>query len=245
MVAYLGFEVRRLLRIRALLGLSTLLPLTFYLVFTLSGGDEMSELHRGIPIAGVAMIMVAGVGTLIGVLSHSSGIAFERADGWLRQLRATPLPPSRVVAVRGVVSILTVLPPLVAVSVAAVLLHGVSLPPGRWVLVVSVMWLGAAPFALLGLALGYTLSRELVGPATTVAWVALAALGGLFVPVESFPAWLRPVSYATPSYRYAELGWQAMGGTGSLVAGGIIVAAWTVLFGFLAVWAYRRSSAIR
>lgn len=247
MVGYLTFELRRLARIRTLLAYGTLLPLAFYLMATLSGGaaEHMAELHQGIPVSGLVMVMVAGVGALIGVLTHASGIAHERADGWLRQLRVTPLPPSRVVAVRALVSLLTVLPPLAAVATAAVVVHGLALPPARWLLVLAVMWLGATPFALLGLALGYSLKRELVGPATGVAWLALAVLGGLMLPTDQFPGWLQPISQATPGHRYAEVGWSAVAGHPPSLAGGAVLAGWTLLFGALATWAYRRWSAVR
>lgn len=245
MIAYLTFEIRRLARIRGLLVFSTAIPLAVYTVFTGTGDQDMSELHRGIPVAAVAMVTVTGFGALIGVLSHSSAVAYERVDGWLRQLRTTPLPPLSVVTAKGIASTLAVLPPVLAVGAAAVLLHGLRLPPGRWVLVVAALWLAAVPFALLGLGLGYLLSREVVGSATTVVWLILATVGGLMASVESFPTWLRPVSHALPSYRYAELGWQAVGGNGSPLAPVAILAAWTVAFGGFAAWAYRRSSAIR
>jgi ABC-2 type transport system permease protein len=244
MVGYLIFELRRLARIRTLLAYGTLVPLMIYTVISLTS-DDLTEQHRGIPVAALVMVIVAGIGAMIGVLTHAAGIAYERADGWLRQLRATPLPPSRVVAVRALVSLLTVLPPLLAVPAAAVVLHGLTLPPARWLLVLAVMWLGAVPFALLGLALGFTLSRDLVGPAISVAWLVLAFLGGLMLPTEMFPAWLRPVSQSLPSYRYAETGWLAVAGHPPSLAAGAILAGWTALFGLLAVGAYRRWAALR
>lgn len=244
-MGYLGFEVRRLLRIRALLMTGTLLPLGIYLAFTLLGRDDMSELYRGIPLSAVVMVSVAGVGAMIGVLTHSAGVAHERADHWLWHLRVTPMPPSRVVLVRAVVSLLTVPPPVVAIAVAATVLHGLRLPPGRWLLLVTVMWLGAVPFALLGLAFGFMLTRELVGPVTMGAWLVLAFTGGLFMPVESFPAWLRLAAELMPTFRYSELGWAAVGGGPPVAAGLAVLGAWTVLFGGLAAWAYRRATAVR
>lgn len=244
-MGYLGFEVRRLLRIRTLLVAGTLLPLGVYVTFTLLSREDMTELRRGVPISALAMVTVAGVGSMIGVLTHSAGVAYERADGWLQQLRVTPLPAIRVVMVRAVVSMLTVLPPVVAIGAAAVLLHGLRLPPGRWVLLVAVMCLGATPMALLGLALGFTLTRELVGPMTTAAWLVLAIAGGLFVPTESFPPWLRFAAELTPAFRYTEFGWAAVGGDAPVATAVAVLAAWAVLFGLLATWAYRRATAVR
>jgi ABC-2 type transport system permease protein len=243
MVAYLIFELRRLLRIRSMLLFGALLPMTLYVVFTGAAADDMSQRERGIPVAALVMVMMAGWGAVMGVLSFGSGVAYERAGGWLRQLRATPLPPSRVVAGKGLASTLTAVPPVVAIGAAAVVQHGVSLPPGRWLLIAAVMWLGTVPFALLGLAIGYALSRELAGPATTGAWLSLSIVGGLMVSPEVFPGWLQAVTWLTPTYRYAELGWRAVDGAPPTATGAAILAGWTLAFGLLAAWAYRRSSA--
>lgn len=240
MVAYLTFETRRLLRNRSLLMFTALLPVVIYLVFTGPAAEDMAEQERGIQVAAFVMVMVAGWGALMGVLSISSGVSYDRATGWLRQLRATPLPPSRVVAAKGAVSTLTAIPTVVAVGTLAVLLHGVSLQAGRWLLVVAAMWLGTVPFALLGLAIGYAFSRQLVGPAMTGAWLTLSVLGGLMVSVETFPGWFQPVSRAMPSYRYAELGWQVVAGAAPTATGAAVLAGWTVGFGLLAAGAYRR-----
>lgn len=239
MVALLRFEVRRLLRNRSLLMFTALLPVVIYVVFT-GPADNMSDQEQGIQVAALVMVMLAGWGAIMGVLSISSGVSYERASGWLRQLRATPLPPSRVVAAKGAVSTLTAIPTVAAVGVTAVLLHGVSLPVSRWLLVAAVMWLGTVPFALLGLAIGYALSRQLAGPVTTGAWLALSVLGGLMVSVDTFPSWFQPVSRLLPSYRYAELGWRAADGALPTATGAAVLAAWMVGFGLLAAWAYRR-----
>lgn len=242
MIAYLRFELLRLSRYRSLLMFTALLPVVIYLVFT-GADDDMSDLERGIPVAAMVMVMVAGWGAIIGVFSISSGVSDERASGWLRQLRTTPLPPSRVVAAKGAVSTPVAIPTVVAIGATAALQHGLSLPVGRWLLVIAVMWLGTVPFALLGLAIGYAIPRQLASPVTTGSWLALSIVGGLMVSVDSFPSWFQPVSRLTPSFRYAELGWRAVDGAPPTAPGAAILAAWTLAFGLLAAWAYRRSAA--
>jgi ABC-2 type transport system permease protein len=244
MVAYLRFELLRLSRSRSLLIFAALLPVVIYVVFT-GPAEGMSDVERGIPVAAIVMVMMAGWGAIMGVLSIGSAVSEERNNGWLRLLRTTPLPPSRVVAAKGVVGTLIAIPVVVAVGATAAVQHGVSLPPSRWLLVVVVMWLGTAPFALLGLAIGYLVSPSVAGPVTTVAWLVFSVLGGLMVSMNTYPGWFQPVSRALPSYRYAELGWRAADGAPPTAASAAVLAGWTVLFGLFAAWAYRRSSAIR
>lgn len=244
MVAYLRFEVRRLSRSRPALVFTVLLPVAVYLVFT-APDQQMSQHERGVQVAAIVMVTLAGWGAVMGALSVAASVAYDRADGWLRQLRTTPLAPSRVVAVKGAVSTLPAVPAVAALGAAAALRYDVSLPVTRWLLVIAVMWLGTAPFALLGLAIGYALSRQLTGQAITGTWFALAFLGGMLVSVDRLPGWLQPVSKAMPSYRYAELGLQAVDGTPPTATTVAVLVAWTLLFGGFAGRAYRRWSVLR
>jgi ABC-2 type transport system permease protein len=72
-----------------------------------------------------------------------------------------------------------------------------------------------------------------------ISYIAMAILGGLWVPVTTFPATLATIAQIMPTYHFANLGW------GSLVNGlpdltdVAFVAAWAVaLFGLVA-WRYR------
>jgi ABC-2 type transport system permease protein len=107
-VAYLRFELRRLVREPRLFVVTVLMPVLTYVVFT-GVGDVSGE------PAGVA----AAAALLVGV-----GVAAERSAGW-RQLRLTPLRPATVVAVRGS---LTAVPSVVTVGLAWRLDHPARLP---------------------------------------------------------------------------------------------------------------------
>jgi ABC-2 type transport system permease protein len=68
-----------------------------------------------------------------------------------------------------------------------------------------------------GLAVGLALDAQAAGAAIGVLGTILAALGGLWFPVEVFPAGMVPVAHAMPSYWYAELGRDVAAGTPSLL----------------------------
>jgi ABC-2 type transport system permease protein len=102
--------------------------------------------------------------------------------------------------------VLLTLPSLVVVALVGGLVNGVRLPPGTWLALVAVLWAGAAVFVALGLLLGLALEQKAAGSAIGISGTVLALLGGLWVPVEVFPAGLRAVAHGLPSYWYAELG---------------------------------------
>lgn len=244
MIAYLNFELRRQVRNWTLLLFAVLMPVLLYLVF--SPDEGLADVGSvSIPGERYVMIALAGFGAMLGVLTISSGVSQDRENGWLRQLRTTPLRPVSVLVARGTISTLIALLVTIAVGVTAVAVNGVTLPADRWVLIIMVMWLGVAPFALLGLALGYALKAQQAYAASMLAWLGLAFLGGQITTLDDFPSWLQEVAKVTPSYRYGELGWRAVDGTLPSAAGIAVLAAWTLVLGALAAWTYRRFAAVR
>jgi ABC-2 type transport system permease protein len=243
MFAYLKFELRRLIREPRILMFTVLMPVVSYVVFT-GVGDARGQ-AEGIAVAAASMVGMAGYGAMIGVLSVGVGVSTERTSGWLRQLRLTPLPPARLVAVKALLASLTAIPSVVTVGVAGYLQHGVHLPLARWVAIVVLMWLGTAPFALMGLAIGYAVPPHLAAPASFLSFFSLSILGGLLVPVAAFPRGLQHLAHLLPSNRFAELGWKAAAGSPPTLSGTALLLGWTALFGVLAAIAYRRSAATR
>ncbi|GAB1640088.1 ABC transporter permease [Krasilnikovia sp. MM14-A1259] len=241
MRAYLRFELRRLIRDPRLALFTVLGPVLTYALFSSMGAD--GDRFAGLGDAAALMVGLAGYGAVAGVLIVGASVAQERTAGWLRQLRVTPLPSRHAVVAKAVVSMLSAVPAVAAVGIAGRIQHHVELGAGRWAAMLILMWAGTLPFALLGLAIGYGLTPQLAQPVTFVAFLGLAVLGGLLVPVAYFPAWLGDLAHALPTYRLAELGWRSAAGLAPTFAGLGVLAAWTVAFTAFAVLAYRRSTA--
>src|SRR5215813_7018812 len=140
MFAYLKFEVMRLVREPRLLIFTVMMPVISYVVFT--GVGDMHSMAEGVPLSATLMIGIAGYGAIIGVLSLGIGVSAERTQGWLRQLRVTPLSPRAVVAVKTFTSTVVAIPSIITVGIAGHFEHHVDLPLSRWVWVLVLMWLG-------------------------------------------------------------------------------------------------------
>jgi ABC-2 type transport system permease protein len=69
---------------------------------------------------------------------------------------------------------------------------------------------------------------------------SLLVVGGLWVPVEIFPAGLRSVAHGLPSYWYAQLGRDVAAGGGPSAAAVLALAGFTAVFAALAVLVARR-----
>ena len=92
---YLMPEIRRSLRDARYLVLAVVMPVGFYLLFTNLFGSH-GEQVQGLPQPVELMTAMAAYGGMWAVFSATGPrIAQEREQGWLRQLRLTPLSARR------------------------------------------------------------------------------------------------------------------------------------------------------
>jgi len=237
MLPYLRLELMRLLRDRRFLAFTTVMPIAYYLLFTSIGSSAGSAAWSV-----YFMVGMAGFGALAGAVSAGGGLATDRSIGWLRQLRVTPLPSSQVVAAKVSANMVAILPALVPVCVAAAGVHGVRLAAWQWVALVGLLWAGALPFALLGLAIGYLASPLSTGPLMGFGMFGLSLLGGMWFPVTTFPGVMQTISHVGPTYHYANLSWKVAFGQAPAVSDAAVLVAWAALFAIIAMLGYRRTS---
>ncbi len=233
MLGYLGLELRRLSRDGGFLFASLLVPVGMYLLFSNIGGPQTADEKV------YHVVAMAAYGALNAVMSVGTGIAEDRALGWLRQLRLTPLSTMSVVVARGLSAACLTLPPIVTVFGIGILVKGVSLSFAHWVMLALLLVVGVTPMTLFSLGVGYLFTPQKAQLAGLIGSTALAAISGLWLPITFFPDWLQTVAKVTPVYRFAQLAWDT--GAGHLPSGlglGILVA-WGAAFGAFAAYGYR------
>ncbi|MEV6108328.1 ABC transporter permease [Streptomyces sp. NPDC051940] len=238
MLDYLRLEIRRTLREGHYVAFTVGMPVLLYILFSnvgVDGGDK-ADVQTGL------MIGMAAYGGMGAALSNGSTVAEDRALGWLRQLRITPLSTGSTIAGRLVTGLLVVLPAITGVLLAGRLVNDVSLSAGQWAAVAAFLWLGTAPFALLGLGNGFRFSGNTANVANLACNVLLAVVGGLWIPESNFPSWLADISQWTPSHAYGELSWTVADGSIPSAGAFLAVAVWTLAF---TAWARRAYAAQR
>lgn len=205
MLEYLKLEVRRTLRNRRYLVFSIGLPLFFYLLFSKLYGS-VAGLIDDVPYTAYIMISMAAYGTL-GTALNSGGprLAEERANGWMRQLRITPLTPAGYLVGKILSAVVLTLPVLVLIGEAAHFVNGVRLPVVEWAQALLLLVIGVLPFAAPGVLLGLLFDVDSAQPAMLIVYLGLSLLGGLWMPVASMPHTMQEIAHAMPTYRYAEL----------------------------------------
>jgi ABC-2 type transport system permease protein len=132
------------------------------------------------------------------------------------------------------------LPAIVLTFIAAVLVKGVTLPLWEWPLLVLVIAAGCLPFAALGILVGTIADGDGAQGLTMALYLVLAALGGLWMPVQILPSALQTVAKTLPSYHLAQLGWHIAQGVAPAFGDALVLLAWFAGAALLAVAASRR-----
>ncbi|MQA34137.1 ABC transporter permease [Modestobacter roseus] len=238
MTDLLLFQLRRVGRNKQYLFFTVLLPALFTVFFTQVIGAQAAQGDYQ-DVAGSVLVSMMSYGAIGAALGATIRMAFDRSSGWLRQLRVTPVPTGTVFAVDVLVGALLVLPSLVVVAAVGRFVNGVELGLGTWLALVGSLWAGSVVFVALGVAVGLALDAQAAGAAIGILGTVLAALGGLWFPVDLFPAGLASVARTLPSYWFAELGRDVAAGT---VTGApvLVLAGYGVVFAAAAMAVARR-----
>jgi ABC-2 type transport system permease protein len=236
---YVRLEITRVLRDLRYLALAVATPIGFYLLFATLFGRSPAE-PGGLPGTVRIMVAMAAYGAIWAVLSATGPrIAQEREIGWLEQVRAMPVRAWQVLWAKAVASVAVALPAIVAVCLTGAV-KGVRLSPGQWLGIVGAVWLGTVAFAALGIAIGFAISSEASYVVSYGLYMAMSAIGGLWMPPSIMPESFNRIGAWLPSNRLADLGWQIAGGHPPHWSSVAVLAAWTAGLGAVAVVAYRR-----
>jgi ABC-2 type transport system permease protein len=173
------------------------------------------------------------------VLSTGTRIAGERAAGWNRQLRLTPLSTRAYFRTKVLVAYLLALITIAILYISGISL-GVHLTAGEWVRMTGLVLVGLVPFVALGVLMGHLLTTDSIGPAMGGTTALLALLGGVWFPINS--GTMHDIAEALPSYWLVQASHVAVGGGGWGSRGWLTVTAWAVLLAALAARAYQRDT---
>ncbi|QWF77299.1 ABC transporter permease [Amycolatopsis sp. CA-230715] len=196
-------------------------------------------------VVGVLMVNMIAFGVFAAAMSSGAKLAFERASGWQRQLRLTPLSGPGYLTAKTVSGMAVGLPVLVVVPLIGSLVEGVHLDAAGWLRIVLGLWIGGVPFVLLGLLLAQFGTPDSMQPVTMLVTMGMGLLGGVWIPIDTMPSWLHDVAQVMPTYWLTQIGRGVITqdltvglGTAALVLGG-----WTVVLGAAVVRRYRKDSA--
>jgi ABC-2 type transport system permease protein len=249
--ALLRIELRRLLRNRRTFFFTLVFPILMLLIVDSSIPADQRSIGHGViaDVGAYLMVSMALYGVAMAATTGGAAIATERASGWSRQLRTSPLSPGSYILLKIVTSMVLASAALLASYAAGKVLGIAHMALGTWVLSGLIILVGAVVFAGFGLFVGYLVPSEnvmqFVGPLLAL----LGFLGGLFQgPIDTATTMGR-IQSLTPIYGLQRLAhWPLTltrsGGYDHLDVWWVVnLACWGALFVAGAVWCFRRDTA--
>ncbi|HUZ24711.1 MAG TPA: ABC transporter permease [Streptosporangiaceae bacterium] len=238
----LRLEVRRMLRNRRTLLFTMVLPVLFFLIFGLNKAYAHDRLANGNESAFI-MVSMALYGAVLATTSGGAMVSIERAAGWSRQLRLTPLSPVAYIAIKMLTAMVLGLGSVVVVFVVG-RISGVPRMAGYlWIGLGLSVWVGALVFAAFGLFMGYLLPTENVMQILSFALLLFSFGGGLFIPLSQFAPVLQTIAKYTPLYGLNQLVHAPLIGGSVDPAWAANAVIWLLLFAGGAVWRFRKDTA--
>ena len=187
-------EFKRLMRNRRYFIFTVGFPVVLYLLVA----NRADATAYGVSFAAYYMLSMAMFGAFSGALTgNAQRISQEKKDGWIRQLRLTPLPANAYVVSKVIVSMATTVPSIAIVFLLGRFYGHVHMQAWQWLAAAVTVWFGATIFAALAVAIGYRYQPDQVQPIAIVVYFFFAILGGLWFPMTGF---LQKVGELTPTY---------------------------------------------
>lgn len=225
-------------------------PVILYAMFGLPSADMTTSTGVSVAALMVASFTAYGVVSLA-IFTFGSEVAGERDKGWLRRLRATPMPmwayfAGKVASAFGFTLLIAGL-----ILGSAVLFGGVRLSLTQILGLVGVLLAGTVAFAPFGFAIAYWFKPKAAVAISNLIFLPIAFLSGFFFPRGQLPEALIDIPPYLPTYYFGQLAWAQVGEPQdyTLFVAGDATAWWVCTLwvaGFflictvLTVWGYRR-----
>lgn len=236
---YTRFEFIRLFRNRQNFVFSLIFPIVMF--YAIGGSNKNTEIVPGVTAPRFYFAGMVAFGTLAAVISGGARIAMERQIGWNRQLRLTPLTPAAYLRTKVLTSYFLALIVLGLLSLGALSL-GVHFELAQWAKTIGLVLVALIPFAAIGIMLGHLIKGDSMGPVIGGGMSLFSLLGGAYFPIGQGSGFMHELVRLIPSFWLVQAGKAGVGGQAWTAEAWIVVAAWTVVFGAGAMWAYRRDT---
>ena len=236
----LGIELKRMVRNRRTIIFTLIFPGALFLSFGSSQGWN-DDAGRG-NVAAYIMVSMALYGAALTAASSGAMVAMERAVGWSRQLRLTPLSPVVYISMKALVALVMGAVAVAVVNVVGVFQGKPDMPVGIWVSCAVLAILCTLVFAALGVFVGYLVPGEnamqILGPGLAL----MSFLGNVFIPIDDHTSLIWHIAQWTPMFGVAEITRAPL--TGELPWYAVVNAlGWLTVFVLGAAWRMSKDTA--
>lgn len=198
----LRIELVRMLRNRRTIIFTFVFPAALFFAF--GGQSHWNESVGDGNVAAYIMVSMALYGAALTAAAGGAMVAMERAMGWSRQLRLTPLHPAVYIMIKALLALALGAVAITVVNTAGIIQGKPSMPVGTWVACGFLTLACTMVFAALGVFVGYLVPGEnamqVLGPGLAL----FSFLGNVFIPItEGTTLW--HIASLTPMFGVAEI----------------------------------------
>jgi ABC-2 type transport system permease protein len=195
-------ELRRMLRNRRTVIFAMLFPAALFLSF--GGQSDWNDTAGSGNVAAYIMVSMGLYGAALTAASAGTMVASERALGWSRQLRLTPLHPVVYIAIKAVLALVLGALAIAVVNVVGLIQGKPEMPLDVWIECALLTLLCTLVFAALGVFVGFLVpgdnAMQVLGPGLAI----LSFLGNVFIPMDEGSTVYRVAEW-TPMFGVAEI----------------------------------------
>lgn len=234
-------EMLRAFRNKKFIFLTLLFPVVLYILLTKTlGGNSLN----GIAFSVYYLVSMTVFGVFsISLNTLSSQLALERKLRWSDYLKTTPLPSWMYLLAKLVTQFVLCTGVILVMYMTAFTVFGVRISFWNAILSALLVLAGSLAFQSLGLLIGFITKAEFAQTVSSLVYIVLSVLGGIFQPLELLPSLFQRIAFCLPTYQVAELTREVIAGRGPKGIHFILILAYTTLFFSLSVWRYKSSSA--
>jgi ABC-2 type transport system permease protein len=238
----LNLEVHRLLRNPRAVIITVIVPVVFFFAFGLNKANASGNYGHG-NYAAFVLVSLALYGAIFSTTYTGAGVSIERAQGWSRQLRLTPLSPAAYIGMKVTTALVLGFVSITVVNVVAILTHKASMPVYLWIVSALCVWIGSLLFAAFGLFMGFLLPADSIMQVLGLIMSLFAFVGGLFIPISLLPGGVQAVAKWSPEYGLNQLVHAPLLGGGVQWTWVVNVLAWLAIFAGGAIWRFGKDTA--
>lgn len=177
--------------------------------------------------------------TVIGIMSLPGPLSTYREQGILRRLSTTPIPPAWLLGAQLVVNLTIAVVGIFVLVVVAMVRFGMAVPKSSPGFILAILLTMVAIFAIGLLVAALVNGASAAQTFGGLVFVPLMFFAGLWVPIAALPVQIRDISTWTPLGAAAKAIQDAMQTGFPPVSSLLVLAAYAVVFGWLAARFFR------
>lgn len=221
---------------------SLLMPIVFYFIFTRvvnTGADNQAEWAAHYLMSMTTFSVMGSAIMTLGIR-----LVQERTQGWTTFMRVTPLPGPIYFFGKMFSQTVMHLLSIIFIFVAGVLINNVSLPISIWIY--SALWIliGSLPFLAIGTLVGTMKRVDTASGVSNAIYMALAVIGGMWMPMEVLPKLMQNIGKWLPSYNFGNGAWEIIRGNAPHWSNVVILLGYLILFMLLSTYIRKKQEVV-